>query len=194
MILRSLAAHRRRRGVAAMWLIAAIPTLLVLFALVTEIGNIWLARIELGNAVEAGALAGAQAWGAASTDNYAARLNARNLALTFTQANLVHGQTPITTLNDNGSGLNNDHNNNQSCIGSIVLLGSLSPAGVLDTGASNPIVPDQRACRVDATAQVRPLWAIALCGPTTVQNSASARYDSSSQTPRLAHVSSTTCP
>jgi hypothetical protein len=177
-----------------MWVIAAAPALRVLFALVTEVGNIWLARIELSNAVEAAALAGAQAWGDAPADNYASRVNARNRALDFSQLNWVHGQPPVTALNNNGSGLDNDDNNNQSCAGSVILLGSLSAAGILDTTASNPIPPDQRACRVDATTQVKPLWGAILCGPTTVQNSATAKFDSASQTPRLACVNSMVCP
>ena len=53
----------RRKGVATVWLIATGPALLLLLILVTDIGNVWLARIELVNACEAAALAGAKVWG-----------------------------------------------------------------------------------------------------------------------------------
>ncbi|MCY2991718.1 MAG: pilus assembly protein TadG-related protein [Planctomycetota bacterium] len=165
MILRSLTARRRRRrGVATVWLIAAAPALLVLLALVTEIGNVWLARIELGNAVEAGALAGAKAWGDAGTDTAAARVIALASALEFTNANWVHRQPPVTP---------------------DVVFGSFD-AGVF-TPAPPAITIGQFACRVNATANVNPLWAGTTVFCTkTVQNSATAWY--SAPVPRLVHV------
>jgi Flp pilus assembly protein TadG len=173
------------------WVIASVPALLALLILVTEIANLWLARIELGNAVEAGALAGALVWGDGADDG-ATRALARTAAQAFAQANTVVGSTIAIGLNDNGTGQDNQQNNNQTCTGNI-LLGQLS-AGVLQTSAANPIVADQRACRVQATVAVNSLWTGLFTSPWSVQANATAQYDSVTGTARLTQVTSVVCP
>ena len=189
MIYENMRATRRRKGIATVWIIAAGPALLALLVLVTEIANLWLARVELRNAVEAGALAGAKTWGDAPNDDGAARSAARLAARNFTQANLVVGSTVSIALNDNGTGNDNQNNNNQTCPGSI-LLGRLN-ASVLDTTADNPIAANERACRVYATEEVARLWK-GFGGPSSIQASATARYHDGM--PRLTQITSTTCP
>lgn len=89
---------RQRRGVVALWLILALPVLLLLSIVVIEIGNIWLARAELENALEAAALAAVKAW----HDTPAANLAARNVGVTYAAANTVTGSPVVIT--DNGAG------------------------------------------------------------------------------------------
>jgi Flp pilus assembly protein TadG len=173
----------RRRGMATMWLIAAGPALLALLVLVTEIGNLWLAKIELHNAAEAGALAGAKVWGS-GLDNAATRSAARVAAKAFAEANTVTGATLTISTNDDGGG------GNLICPGSI-MLGSFT-AGVLDETIAAPIPAGQRACRVQATIQVPSLWT-SINGPFPLQASATARYDSISGTPTLVSVTSIVC-
>ncbi len=50
---------RARRGAATLWIILCLPAVLCLIGVVVETGNLLLARIELTNALEAGALSGA---------------------------------------------------------------------------------------------------------------------------------------
>jgi Flp pilus assembly protein TadG len=75
-----------------LWLILTLPVLMLLLILVIEIGNIWLARVELENAMEAAALAAAKEWG---DSDGVANLLARNTGVMYAAANTVTG-TPVT--------------------------------------------------------------------------------------------------
>src|SRR5947208_6071110 len=55
--------HSRRRGSATLWMVIWLPCLLVLFCVLVGVANLWLARIELENALEAAALAAVKQWG-----------------------------------------------------------------------------------------------------------------------------------
>jgi len=46
----------RRRGVATLWLILALPLFLIILGALLEIANLWLARIELKNGLDAASL------------------------------------------------------------------------------------------------------------------------------------------
>jgi len=173
---------RRPNGMATIWIIASGPALLALFVLVTEIANLWLARIELRNAVEAGALAGAKVWGS-GVDDDTSRSAARIAARDFAQANLVTGSVVTVGLNDSGSG------GNAACDGDV-LLGSIA-AGQLNTDLSGSIAADSRGCRVHVVAQVASLWG-GFGGPWHVQAAATARYDPAG--PRLTQIVSIVCP
>ena len=89
----------RRRGVVALWLIVSLPVLVLLLIFVAEIGNLWLARIELENALEAAALAAVKEW-ADTEDN----LEARNVGVTYAAANTVTGDQVAIANNHGGTG------------------------------------------------------------------------------------------
>lgn len=167
-----------------MWVIVIGPGLLSLLVLVTEIGNLWLAKIELNNALSAGALAGAKVWGSGA-DVGATRTAARIAAKAFAEANTINGTTFTIGTNDNGGG------NNLNCPGDI-LLGSYSP-GTLDTTVAAPIPAGSRGVRCRAVIQVPSLWT-SINGPFPVQAAATARYDSVSGTPKLVTMTTLTCP
>jgi hypothetical protein len=95
---RTRPAARRRRGVVTLWLILALPVLLLLLIFLVEIGNIWRARVELENALEAAALAAVKEWGDSSGT---ANLAARNVGVTYAAANTVTGSPVIITTNHN---------------------------------------------------------------------------------------------
>jgi hypothetical protein len=95
---RTRPAARRRRGVVTLWLILALPVLLLLLIFLIEIGNIWRARVELENALEAAALAAVKEWGDSSGT---ANLAARNVGVTYAAANTVTGSPVIITTNHN---------------------------------------------------------------------------------------------
>jgi len=86
----------QRRGVAALWLILVLPVLVLLLGLVIEIGNIWRARVELENALEAAALAAVKQWGDGGGGDTQL---ARNVAIAYAAANTVTGTPVVITDN-----------------------------------------------------------------------------------------------
>jgi Flp pilus assembly protein TadG len=184
------ASHRtdNRRGIATFWVIATGPVLLALLVLVTDVANVWLARVELKNAVEAGALAGADVWGDGSNDA-ANRTAAHAAAESLAEANLVLGAAIDVDANDNPANTNN--NAALQCAGAV-LLGTYTAATESFDANSGPAAADQRACRVHATAAVPSLW-LGFAGPYGVQASATAVADGSGGA-RLVRVTSGTCP
>lgn len=110
--------RRARRGVAVLWLILAMPVLLLLVGFVLEIGNLWLARVQLENALESAALAAVKEWAdAGGGDTQTARL----VGLEYAAANRVTG-TPVSLL-DNYAIAN--INQNASSAGNL-LFGALT--------------------------------------------------------------------
>lgn len=57
----AFSAAARRSGIAAIWLVLAIPVFAAVLVYVLNIGFLWIARRELENAAASGALAGVQA-------------------------------------------------------------------------------------------------------------------------------------
>lgn len=107
----------RRRGVSTVWIIASVPALATLLCLVLEVANLWLARVELKNAVDAAALSGVKTWGEGGSTG-AARLETQSTAA----MNTVVGSAVSLDLNA-GAGING---NNLST--GDILLGSISGA------------------------------------------------------------------
>jgi len=107
-----------RRGLSTIWVIAAIPAVMTMFVLVVDIANIWLARIELKNALDAAALSTVKSWGEGSSTAQA-RLNGNDAMTT----NTVLGS--VITLNTAEGGC---VNGNVSSTGEIV-LGSITDNG-----------------------------------------------------------------
>ncbi len=90
----------QRRGVVTLWLILALPVLLLLLILLIEVGNIWRARVELETAMEAAALAAVKEWGdSAGADNTAADTTARDVGVIYAAANTVTGDPVVITNN-----------------------------------------------------------------------------------------------
>lgn len=52
----------RRRGITTLYLILLFPALFILLCLIIEIGNLWLARLELEDGLESAALAAVKEW------------------------------------------------------------------------------------------------------------------------------------
>lgn len=55
--------HSSRRGIATIWVLASMPVILTLLVMIVDGGNLWVARTELKNALDAGALSGVKTWG-----------------------------------------------------------------------------------------------------------------------------------
>jgi len=140
---------RARRGVVTLWVIVALPVLLVLVCLVIEIGNIWLARAELENALEAAALAAVKEW----HDAPAANLAARNVGVIYAAANTVTGSPVAITHNGGGAA----PNLNASPAGNLI-FGAVTTATIpwIFQGNQAPSCPggDAFAVRAQATCPV----------------------------------------
>lgn len=105
----------QRRGVAALWLILVLPVLVLLLGLVIEIGNIWRARVELENALEAAALAAVKQWGSAGGGS--GTETARLVGVEYASANTVTGSPVVIDTNwDTGIATNE----NANCAGDLV--------------------------------------------------------------------------
>lgn len=80
---------RARRGVSLLWIIIAFPALILFLVFAVEIGNIWLARLELEQSLEANALAAVKQWAESGGGD---TLNARDVGNAFSIVNPVRGQ------------------------------------------------------------------------------------------------------
>jgi hypothetical protein len=99
----------RRRGWTTLWLIIWLPVLLVLFSALLGVANLWLARVELENGLEAAALAAVKEWGDAGGGS---TLVPRQIGVEFAAANIIRGEPVEIGLNhDPAAGCNE----NQFC-------------------------------------------------------------------------------
>jgi len=151
-----LTGSRQRRGVATLWVLLAVPGVLTLLIIVTDVANMRLARIEAVNAVEAASLAAVKQWrdGGDTASNRAA---ARQTARAYAYANTVLGERVLISANQNTS---ND-NDNASISGNIV-LGSITrtggPTGPVTFNPSASPGPNNYGVHVQAEVPVPSLW------------------------------------
>ncbi len=112
--------RRPRRAMVSLWTLLMIPALLVLFAVVVEGVHLWLARVELENALEAAALAAVKEW-AESTSGPAPGWTegARIVGQTYAAANSIN-QTPVSIDTNLGTYSDTNPNENLSCEGNLV--------------------------------------------------------------------------
>lgn len=155
-----------RRGISALWLVLTLPLFLILFGFVVELGHLWLARVELENALEAAARAAVETWaqsGGGST------YQARQVGVAYAAANRVRGLSLQIGLNYATLPSANNPNENLTCcvqpgdpVGNVPAEGNLVFGAIRrDANAPCPITFDstQRpGCSpgmvlLDATAQ-----------------------------------------
>ena len=97
-LLRTARRHPRRTGVATLWIVLSLPVLVIALCVVVDIGNLWIARAELENSLEASSLAAVKAWeGSSEAVNWTniARQRGTDLA----GANLVRGAAVSISMN-----------------------------------------------------------------------------------------------
>lgn len=176
-----------RRGIATVWIIASVPAIFTLLIVLTDIGTVWQARMELETAAEAAALAAVKEW-KATGDIHLARTAAQD----FAKANTVLGYPVFLASNAGGGGVNE----NSLCDGDI-LLGNLTSAGVFESDVT-PSSTNYYGCRVIHAQQVPSLWktfAGVTFGPYTIHAEAVARLQfNAGGTPQLTRPVSITCP
>lgn len=106
-----------RRGIVTFWALVTIPIFLIMLGVVLEIGNLWMARTQLQNALEAAALAAVKTWGDANGGD---TTTPRQVGNEFASACLINGASVSLsaidgTLNQSGGG-----NANTTCNGVLV--------------------------------------------------------------------------
>ena len=99
-----------RRGSATIWLLVALPVLLVLFCFVINIAQQWLARVELENALEAAALAAVKEWGDAGGGD---TLIPREVGIEYANLNRMRGFR--VQIADNYDPISGGVNQNKLC-------------------------------------------------------------------------------
>ncbi len=164
--------------------------MLTLLIFVSDIANIWLARIELETGLEAAALAGVESWGQGSM--FGDTSNARNVAVQFAAANTVVGTSLVITTNYSAMG---DANQNASLTGNLVfarVTSSTSPytldpalTGTCAMGSFGGAVTAQSTATVNSLSTS--LFGVPL-GPYTVQAKATARYNCNTGASELIRV------
>jgi Flp pilus assembly protein TadG len=152
---------RARRGAATLWIILCLPAVLCLIGVVVETGNLLLARIELTNALEAGALSGVDEWSDFG-NTPANRTASRSRAVALVASNTMTGTSLSGAVSANGGG--GGANENSTCTGNVVILGSGSNAALDFNAGTDPTLPGRYfAVRVQASMSVNSIIGT-LCG------------------------------
>jgi hypothetical protein len=212
--------RRCRRGIATFWLLLFVPVFLVLLGLVVNVANLWLARVELENALESAALAAVKEWKEnPSSPPYHPTAGPRAVGVAYAAANTVRGQPVVISTNlDPSPGSGNPNANLACCVGKPDSgPPPVPPSGNLIFGAvyqdatdglvfdaslepdcpAPPQPPRHHAVRAQAIVPVPSLWSTILGssfpkGYVTVQ--VTAIYECGASQPRLVRVDKFECP
>ena len=146
---------KRRRGIATLWLVASGVVMALLVIVVTDAARLYLARIEIQNALDAAALSAVKTrcqTGVSGANDLAARMDGREAYLSNFPSITVPTSTAMST-NEGGAGANgNLRCPPVGCPDGIVLLGSIYfPA----TGTPSELVFDADTAPNKAQVLVR---------------------------------------
>jgi len=182
-----------RRGVITLWIIVSLPVIFLLLGVVVDSARLWIARIELNNAVKAAALSGAKTWGEGGSTSDA-RLDAQTAGL----ANTVHGQlsnpdatlaVPVTLDLNESVGNPNDN----AAIDGELVLGGVNKASspFLFFPDTDPVANNANyhtSVLAQKSLEIHSIWGTVFgsFGPYTIRSRAVAIYDDGQ--PRIAHV------
>jgi len=123
----------RRKGIAVLWAIVTIPIFLVLICGVVHIANLWTARVELENALEAAALAAVKEWGDAGGGSTQVP---RQIGVEYAAANRVACAPVVISANLHPSPSADNPNANLTCtVGKPDPANGIPPSGNLIFGA-----------------------------------------------------------
>ena len=182
----------KRRGVATLWLILALPLFLIILGALLEIANLWLARIELKNGLDAASLAAVKEWAESpgGTDTQPARA----VGVNFATANNAGGQ-PIP-LSDNylmAGGVNENDTNDDGLVFGAVDTSDLTNIE-FDAGEvpscnilSDPIFGVRAQSNIPVNSIFANLLGLPL-GPYSIEAKSDAIYDCQIGSPRLVHI------
>ncbi len=126
----------RREGLAVVWLVLMLPLLFLLLCFVVEMGNLWLARVELETALESAALATVKEWG--DTGGGSGTLTSRQVGQTVAAGNFVRGDSVVIGTNYTAATTSNPNGNFDGTFPTANLifgaLTSTSPTVVFESG------------------------------------------------------------
>ncbi len=212
-----------RRGIATFWLLLFVPVFLVLLGLVVNVANLWLARVELENALEAAALAAVKEWVENPSSSPHPTAGPRAVGVAYAAANTVRGQPLVIDDNLHPSpSPSNPNANEYCCVGKPDPGGSppVPPSGNLIFGSvyqdpDDPQCPNglifdaslspdclasprrHHAVRAQAIVPVATLWSTILGSNFPkgyVTVHVTAMYECGANQPRLIHVDKFICP
>ena len=180
----------RRHGVATVWIIASFPAIACLLCVVLEFANLWMARVELRNALDAAALSAVKTWGEGGS-TIAARMDGQTAAA----LNTVTG-TPVTLGLNTGGGTNgNGANTGNTLLGTIA---GVPGALTFDcNGVPNCAGGDDFGVRTSLTMQVNSVCDTVFgsaIGPFNVTSVSYARFPCPNGPPELIRIQTFTCP
>ena len=136
---KSLETCGRRNGVATMWIIVAVLVAVLMLCISIEIGNLWLARVQLQASLEAAALAAVDQWAEAGGGG-TATLAHRDRGVTLSGANTVSGIPTVIGTNYSATAANG----NLSASGNLIFgaITSTMPTTIFDANAAGGCGPD----------------------------------------------------
>lgn len=156
-----------RRGIATIWVLASMPVMLTLLVMLVDAGNLWVARAELKNALDAAALSGVKTWGQGSS-TLQARLDAHDAfntnTILGTQYSLLTAEGGCTngnpspsataeillgTISDGVSGFTFDCQGTPACVsGTFTLRIAVDTEAICD-GGGNDTFERESAFRIE---------------------------------------------
>jgi Flp pilus assembly protein TadG len=186
-----------RRGSATLWLVIWLPCLMAMFCALVGVANLWLARMELENAMEAAALAAVKSWGDAGGGD---TLAPRHVGVGYAHADSVR-RNPVV-ISDNYNAASAPNQNAQATVGMTPPTGNLV-FGAIDDSDPNNITfnagiaptcgsPNKRyGVRAQAIVPLPSLGFGSFLGTISqynVQAKATAMYDCASGRPKLVRI------
>ncbi len=202
---------RRRRGISAFWLMITLPVLLILFCFVINVANLWMARVELENALEASALAAVLDW--AESGGTSGTLDARLVGVDYGAANTIRSESTVIGTNWDSNAAADNPNENLLCDttradpsngvlpnGNLIFGAVFNPANsdelVFDASAVAGCSNEQFAVRAQATVPVPLLLSRQWFSTESycVTARVTAVYDCRTGRPKLVRIDRFLCP
>jgi Flp pilus assembly protein TadG len=172
-----------------MWLILTLPALATLLVVLLDVSNVWLAKTELKNALDAASLSAVKTWGEGGST-----LNSRLAANDASSTNTVLGTTiPLSAVEGACT------NNNVSSTDELV-LGTINDTGLVlefncntapNCGAGIPFAVKARKT-IQVSSVASSLFSFVI-GPYDVTAESYARFACPSGPPQLVRVESVVC-
>lgn len=172
--------YRSRQGIATFWLLLFVPVFLILLGLVVNVANLWLARVELENALEAAALAAVKEWANPSDDTTIPQ----QVGIAYAAANTVRGWPVILSGGLVFGAVYQASSDDPTCPNGVILDTTLAP----DCAASPP---RHFGVLAQASVSVPTLWSTVLgsgFAQGTVKSYAVAIYECDGTQPRLIRI------
>lgn len=132
-------ARRLRRGISTLWLIVFFPLAVIGLLMTIETGRLWLARMEVEDALESAVLAAVIEWGDHDEHGPHSTLPARQVAADFAESNTVLGSQfslGDASLNHN-PGVGHGRGNQNASQNGVLVFGAITqiqPTVVFDPG------------------------------------------------------------